>query len=226
MYIKPTSLLDSKTILENYKKQKYINLPKSLENEFLHFVDGHNQYLQFALISLHEIKDSKNLTKQSLWEFLINDERISLQSEELWESLEPFEQDILIKVFKKEKLNESKLKNASYLLNCGFLNEKSKEIFSPIFEYFVGIKEKERRSDTLSELSNKEFLLLNFLEKNENSICEREQIVEAVWTEEATLGVSDWAIDRLVARLRAKLKSQNKKYEIITIKTRGYKLVK
>lgn len=226
MYIKPNDPSDSKIIFDNYKKKKSLNLPKSLEDEFLNLVDGHNQYLQFALISLHEIKAAKNLTKKSLWDFLIDDERISLQSEELWESLETFEQDILIKVFKKEKLSTLQLKNAYYLLNCGFFNGKTKEIFSPIFEYFIGLKEKERRYTTSAELSNKELLLLNFLEKNENVVCEREQIVEAVWSQEATLGVSDWAIDRLVARLRAKLKNQDKKYEIITIKTRGYKLTK
>lgn len=226
MYIKPNNPSDSKIIFETYKKHKSLNLPGSLENEFLSLVDGHNQYLQFALISLREIKDAKNLTKKTLWDFLIDDERISLQSEELWESLETFEQDILIKVFRKEKLSTNQIKNAYYLLNCGFFNEKTKKIFSPIFEYFIGIKEKERHSGTSTELSNKEFLLLNFLEKNENLICEREQIVENVWSQEKALGVSDWAIDRLVARLRVKLKNQNKKYEIVTIKTRGYKLTK
>jgi len=226
MYIKPNNSQDSKMIFENYKKQKKLNLPESLENEFLNLVDGHSQYLQFALISLREIKDAKNLTKKSLWDFLIDDERISLQSEEIWESLETFEQDILIKVFKKEKLSDDKIKHAYYLLNCGFFNEKSKKIFSPIFEYFIGVKEKERRTNTSLELSNKEFLLLTFLQKNENLICEREEIVENVWPQEKTLGVSDWAIDRLVARLRVKLKNQNKKYEIVTVKTRGYKLTK
>lgn len=226
MYVKPNNPSDSKIIFETYKKQKSLNLPRSLENEFLTLVDGHNQYLQFALISLHEVKNAKNLTKKTLWDFLIDDERISLQSEELWESLEPFEQDILIKIFKKEKLSADKIKNAYYLLNCGFINEKTKQIFSPIFEYFISVKEKERRASTSAELSNKEFLLLNFLEKNENLICEREQIVENVWSQEKALGVSDWAIDRLVARLRVKLKNQNKKYEIVTIKTRGYKLTK
>ena len=53
---------------------------------------------------------------------------------------------------------------------------------------------------------------------------EREEIIQAVWPEVEEVGVSDWAIDRLVARLRAKLKSQNAKVEIQTVKTRGYKM--
>ena len=53
----------------------------------------------------------------------------------------------------------------------------------------------------------------------------QEQIIEAVWPETVSLGVTDWAIDRLVARVRAKLKDHDKNYEIVTVKTRGYKLV-
>jgi DNA-binding winged helix-turn-helix (wHTH) protein len=46
-----------------------------------------------------------------------------------------------------------------------------------------------------------------------------------VWPEVEELGVSDWAIDRLVARVRNKLKLQKSGFEIQTIKTRGYKLI-
>jgi len=47
-----------------------------------------------------------------------------------------------------------------------------------------------------------------------------------VWPEVEGLGVSDWAIDRLVARVRSKLKKQKSKVRIVTVKTRGYKLIK
>jgi DNA-binding response OmpR family regulator len=46
-----------------------------------------------------------------------------------------------------------------------------------------------------------------------------------VWPEYEEFGVSDWTIDRLIARLRAKLKQQQSTYTIVTVKTRGYKLV-
>ena len=75
------------------------------------------------------------------------------------------------------------------------------------------------------ELSKKENLLFNFLKSRIGVICEREEIIQAVWPEVEEFGVSDWAIDRLVARLRVKLKSQNAKFEIQTVKTRGYKMI-
>ena len=99
-------------------------------------------------------------------------------------------------------------------------------VFSKLFENFVKQKETNINSkDVNNEFSKKENILFNFLLDNKDNICEREQIIEVIWPEEEELGVSDWAIDKLVARVRNKLKEQDNSYEIQTIKTRGYKLV-
>ena len=74
-------------------------------------------------------------------------------------------------------------------------------------------------------MSKKEHLLFTFLKSKGGVICEREEIIHAVWPEVEEFGISDWAIDRLVARLRVKLKAQKSPFEIQTIKTRGYKMV-
>ena len=224
VYFKPSDKNDTQTILNVNKKQRDVDLSSEIEKDLMDMVDGYSQYLQYALISVHENK-TKIKNKKELEELLLNDERISLQSEELWESLSSIEKEILIKVVNKNRLNKQEKKDADYLLKTGFFDEKYYQIFSPIFAYFIKLKDSERkRESSLVELSKKEFMLLNYLEKNINEVCEREQIIEAVWPEAETIGVSDWAIDRLVARLRVKLKNQNKKYEIVTIKTRGYKL--
>lgn len=223
-YVKPTSREDTKTILDANKKQRYTSLSENVGNYLIDLVGGFGQYLQFALISLHE-NQRKIKKSEELENLLLNDERISLQSEELWESLTDDEKEILFKVIYKKKLGYLEKKDADYLIKTGVFDEKSK-IFSPLFEDFIKSKESEKkRENQATELSKKEFLLLKFLEENLNEICEREQIIESVWPEAETLGVSDWAIDRLVARLRSKLKSQNKKFEIVTVKTRGYKLI-
>ena len=224
LYIKPADHEDTKVILDLNKKQRSFSLLKNLEDSLIELVDGYAQYLQFALISLHENK-KKIANAGELEQFLLSDERISLQSEELWESLTESEKEILVKVINKKKLGQPEKKEADYLIKTGFFDERLK-IFSPLFEDFMRSKELERKKEKqLVELSKKEFLLLKFLEDNLNEICEREQIIEAVWPEAEALGVSDWAIDRLVARLRSKLKAQNKKVEIVTVKTRGYKLI-
>lgn len=223
-FIKPAEKKDKTIIFESSINESHLKLSPELVKELLNYVDGHTQYLLFALIALSE--QSKPVDQTELFDFLKNDERISLQSEELWESLNSKEQEILLKVASKEKLTSEEIKNANYLINTGFFEQKTNKIFSPIFEFFVKSKIEERKKEkSASELSKKELLLLNFLEKNKNEICEREAIIEAVWPEAEEIGVTDWAIDRLIARLRAKMTTQKKDYEIVTVKTRGYKLI-
>ena len=100
-------------------------------------------------------------------------------------------------------------------------------VFSPLFEHYIKQVEKRalNNSDGTIEFTKKENLLFNFLKDSINLVCEREQIVEKVWPEVEALGVSDWAIDRLIARVRNKLKLQKSQFEVQTVRTRGYKLV-
>ena len=110
-----------------------------------------------------------------------------------------------------EKISTEEKSQAAYLWNTGIVQEE--KIFSPLFELFVSAQNK------------KEHMLFTYLEEHVNAICEREAIVDIVWPEYKEYGVSDWSIDRLVARVRGKLRKQKSMYEILTIRTRGYKLL-
>lgn len=222
LYIKPAKEQDVKTVYEITAKDYNVTLSAALSNTLLSLVDGYNQYLQFALIALRE---QKITSSEELLATLQTDERIILQSEELWESLNTTEQQILEKIILSQEITQEDQDNAEYLIKTGILNNKN-NVFSPLFENFLieRISQKKKENHT-TDFSKKEHTLLKYLEDHKNDICEREEIIEAVWKEAEALGVSDWAIDRLVARLRAKLKLQNSPYEIITVKTRGYKLI-
>jgi hypothetical protein len=225
IYIRPLKKEDRETIFRVYKKRYEIKLTEKLERHFLDLTNGHFQYLQLGLIALHnptqEIK-----TKDELNRYLLNDERIRLQSEELWESLSPEEQKLLIRIATGEKTSKYEKINNIYLWNSGFVKSEVKglSIFSPLFSYFVKERVSEEAKDTGAEFSKKELVFFEFLKNNVNNICERDQIVDEVWPEATGLGISDWAIDKLAARVRTKLKIQNNKFEIQTIKTRGFKL--
>jgi DNA-binding response OmpR family regulator len=113
------------------------------------------------------------------------------------------------------------------LWDTGFVNEQNGKVvvFSPLFESYVqGIEHEEQRKRKSAHLTRKENLLFTLLKSQLGEICERERIIEIVWPESQEFGVSDWAIDRLVARVRVKLREQDNPYEIQTIRTRGYKL--
>ncbi|KKR76691.1 MAG: hypothetical protein UU21_C0005G0017 [Candidatus Levybacteria bacterium GW2011_GWA2_40_8] len=221
LYIKPASSSNTKVVFDTNLKTHPLKLSEETRNDLLSLVDGYIQYLQFAMISLGETETVPK-TKNELFEFLTKDERMAMQSEELWESLKESEQKTLLKSL-DEKLSKKDLEDVGYLVNTGFLTEEHK-IFSALFEEYLKSKKGERKESVSLDLTKKELALLNFLEKNKDQVCEREQIIEAVWPEAEELGVTDWAIDRLVARLRVKLKNQESGKEIVTVKTRGYKL--
>lgn len=226
IYIRPAEKQDTKIIFDTYHAKHKLFLPLSLEDSFFEVVDGYVQYLQLALISLSE-SGEKIKTQEEIFNFLSKDERIMLQSEELWESLGNAEQGVLLKINKKEKISQDERKTASYLWDSGFVVEDRNKntLFSPLFSYYLKQRQTAKNNGASVDLSKKENLLFNFLKSKVGEICEREEIIKGVWSEVEEFGVSDWAIDRLIARLRVKLKSQKAKFEIQTIKTRGYKMV-
>lgn len=221
LYIRPAEKKDTKIIFDTYRARYKLSFSPSLEDSLFEVVDGYVQYLQLALISFHERESFKN--KDEIFEFLVQDERIMLQSEELWESLDSQEQNILLKIERKQSVSEEEKKRGSYLWDTGIVFENS--IFSLLFSHYLKQRQIDKNTTGNVDLSKKEHLLFTFLKSKIGVICEREEIIQAVWAEEEELGISDWAIDRLVARLRVKLKSQNAKFEIQTVKTRGYKMV-
>lgn len=213
-------------IVKTYLKNSKLQLTSTVKNAMYELTDGYVQYTQLLLIILHENhKSIKN--KEDFLNLLLLDERIILQSEELWESLNEIEKEILVKVSSKELLTSEDREKGKYLWETGLIKEgKNPQIFSTLFEHFINQTAKKTKPEVPTiEFSKKENKLFNFLKDNLNQICERESIISAVWPEEEALGVSDWAIDRLVARVRSKLKQQNSRHEIITVKTRGYKLI-
>lgn len=226
MYMQPAKKEDAKIIYNTYKSRYTLFLSNEAEQSFLEIVDGYVQYLQLALIFLHEQKQ-KIVSKTGLFDTLIKDERISLQSEELWESLSVEEQRTLSKVSKGKDVAKEDKEAARYLWDTGLLVEKNKksQLFSLLFDYYVKKKDEKLTSNNSAEFTKKEHLLFHFLQGHVGEICEREQIIEAVWPEVEALGISDWAIDRLVARVRSKLRNQKSGMEIQTVRTRGYKLV-
>lgn len=225
VYIKPAKKEDTEIILTMYLKHSGINLPVKTEKELFSAVDGYVQYLQLALVSFVR-NDSLLAKEENMFEHLAKDEQIALASEELWESLNIEEKSLLIKIADKELATLDEIEKNRYLWDTGLvIGEGSKiKIFSSIFEHYVRKLEKKAPNSAV-EFTKKENLLFKYLLENDSAVCERDQIVKAVWPEVEELGVSDWAIDRLIARVRHKLKIQKTNFEIKTIKTRGYKLV-
>ncbi len=222
MYLMPAKAKDAE-IMHNSIVHRYNQpYPDEIKQSLIKITGGHMQYLYLAGIIMYEKVNGKPFKASShddLLELLLQDERIKLQSEEIFESLTKEEQNALKKVAQQKQ--KTVPKDSQYLTHTGIINKST--VFSPLFESYV-LQLSKSGSESI-EFSKKEHQLYTLLMENINQICERDTIISAVWPEYEELGVSDWTIDRLVARLRQKLNAQKSSYSIATVKTRGYKLV-
>ncbi|HEX8931674.1 MAG TPA: helix-turn-helix domain-containing protein [Patescibacteria group bacterium] len=225
IYVRPAEEKDMAMIYSSYHARYNLDLPKTIEALLFKLVAGNVQYLHLALIILNEKKKDlpTNLSLSDLQKVLVEDERITLESEELWESLTKEEKRVLLQIVKKQTVFKEDEQQAAYLWDTGIINQG--KVFSPLFEDYLIHKElAEPVLKQVVHMTRKEHLLFTLLESHLGDICERDEIISAVWPEYKEFGVSDWAIDRLVARVRVKLREQQSPYEIVTVRTRGYKL--
>ncbi len=224
IFLKPASQSDQEVLLDTYQVRYGLKLTTNQKKQLFELVGGHTRFLQLALIILNE---NHQLPFEKVIQKITEDERIMLQAEELWESLTADEQQLLKKMIEGSAIS-TEIKHQRYLEETGFVTKTSHgyQIFTTFLGSYIKTHTLPQTADNGIEFTKKELALFTFLQKNLNQVCERDQIIEAVWTdEEEALEVSDWAMDRLVARVRAKLKKQKSDFEILTIRTRGYKLI-
>lgn len=227
MYMKPSVNGDTDTMFDTIAEKYGLSVPPSLRRLIIDLSGGHAQYMQLSLVVLHEMSLRKKIVSEDDVVVAIeNDERIALQSEELWESLSRTEQDIARRIYEGKRVSADEREVGKYLWNSGFIveNKTLLSLFSPLLGSYVESlgKRKAEKQGTV-EFSKKEHMLFELLKKFLGQIVDREKIVEIVWPEYKEYGVSDWSVDRLVARVRGKLKKMGE-MEIVTVRTRGYKL--
>jgi hypothetical protein len=213
-----------------------------------HHADGHLGLLLAVCRTLGEVtgepvRDAGQdwLIHRQVRELLDRDLNVQGECRKLWDDLTEEQQDAMMAVVgNEEDVDERALDS---LRNKGVLRTGEELLFSPVFEGFVRRQRLTRRrryegvrvdvesgtvwvdarqTPTLTDL---EYRLLLLLYGRLNKICDKYQIVEAVWGEEYIDQVDDARIDKLLSRLRAKIEPdpRNPRY-IITIRGRGYKL--
>jgi len=162
-------------------------------------------------------------------EKLLADERIALALEEIWENLTESEKDSLLDIIRKGKITQKKIPD--YLFKTGILRKEKDEprFFSPLFALWIKNRLEQQAKEKTTDLTKKEKSLFDFLASRKEKLCRRDEIEEAVWSEyqeSPDMAISDWAIDQLITRLRKKLKLKGNSHKLVTLRNRGYKLIK
>ncbi|MGD9144082.1 MAG: helix-turn-helix domain-containing protein [Anaerolineae bacterium] len=214
-----------------------------------HHADGHLGLLLAVCRALGEVtgepvRDAGQdwLIHRQVREQLELELNVQGECRKLWDDLTETQQDTLMAVVgTEEDVDERALDS---LRKKGLVETDKDLLFSPVFEGFVRRQRLTRRrrhegvrvdvesgtvwvdSRQTPTLTDLEYRLLLLLYGRLNKICDKYQIVEAVWGEEYIDQVDDARIDKLLSRLRAKVEpdSRNPRY-ILTVRGRGYKLV-
>lgn len=216
-YLLPLSPENISVHIDEYQKKYHVIFDTKARTELVQLSGGHFQYLRVLMDILRESKS----VRESLHDKAIKDERITLLSEELWESLTAEEKKEIAQIVRGTHLPEF----SRYFRDTGMAVKT--HVFSALFAEFVKQRSTlDKKAGLATEFTRKEHLLFNYLKDNVGTVCERDRIIERVWPESAEDGISDWSIDKLMERLREKIKKQGLPYQVVTVRTRGYKMVK
>lgn len=216
-----------------------------IKNQILNLTGGHGKLTRLCLEStlatdfrLQQVTvDGRQLAK--IEDFLLEQKNIQGALFEIWNFLLTEEKKRIKNPFDKTQgKHELRITN-DFLEKVGLIKDGKIQI--PLFEtYISAIKQSSNEAISYNpsnneitkgevaisdQLSSSEFNLLRFLIENSGRICEKEEIINAVWKDSKTQeGVTDQALDQIVYRLRKKIEEDpNNPAHIQTIKGRGLK---
>jgi hypothetical protein len=214
-----------------------------------HHADGHLGLLLSICRALGEVTGEPVRDPGQDWlihrqvrEQLDGDLNVQGECRKLWDDLTEEQQEALMAVVGAEEGMDQRAIDS--LEKKGLISREEELLFSPVFEGFVRRQRltRHRRQEGVrvdvesgsvwvdgrqtATLTDLEYRLLLLLYGRSNQICDKYQIVEAVWGEEYIDQVDDARIDKLLSRLRAKIEPdpRNPRY-ILTVRGRGYKLI-
>jgi len=207
---------------------------KKMLDEIITLTGGHGNLTRHCLEAILATSNQQPEPNPELIEFFLKQKPVRSVLFGIWNSLNPFEQDLLTVLNFADQ-------DISYLKNVGLI-DKNKLTITLLKEYALeknklsAENEKIILDETSNEikkgdlvisdkLTSSEYKLLKLLILNGEKLIDREEIIRAVWGEmQSTAGVTDQALDQLIFRLRKKIENDPNNPEYIqTIKGRGFK---
>lgn len=202
---------------------------KKLHDEILELTGGHSKLTK---LSFEKIV-SEDEKMDDLKTYLLKQPSIISALDEIWQSLLPSEK---LSLKNKDSYSEQ---DDTYLVKSGLVTKDGLSI--PLLKDFIERQSIESDSLTYDSdkneilkdgssitqtLSSSEFKLLKFMIENKDKVISKDELINAVWTNQKTQeGVSDQAFDQIIYRVRKKVERDPANPTLIkTIKGTGYKL--
>lgn len=206
---------------------------KGTIDKIIELTAGHGKLTRLCIETRLATSSWQLATREKLQEFLLSQKSVQGSLFEIWYSLNPEEQKILV---------ANQLVASSYLIDVGLA--KDGKISIPLFADFIStlLRQNFGRAQQITfdpvaneikkgeviisdSLTSSELKLLKSLLGNQGRVMEREEIIKSVWSDaKSTEGVTDQALDQLIFRLRKKIEEDpSNPVHLQTIKGRGIK---
>jgi DNA-binding winged helix-turn-helix (wHTH) protein len=220
---------------------------EDIERDYiLHMAGGHpglTQAVAQALLSVHTNQATQQQAMSMIEQTLESNRLVRTEISKLWNQIDNQEREALVTLVSQGP-DAVPIEMRRQLVQRGMIREvDSPKLFARLFTRFVqrqgtssdGVPSgihldtdagdvwvNSQRVQTLTDL---EYRLLQLMYTRLDKICDKYQIVEAVWGQDYIDEVDDARIEKLISRLRAKLERDpaNPRY-LITVRGRGYKL--
>lgn len=191
--------------------------------------DGDEMYLEDLLLEHHELRS----VAAGILEVLGQEEKAALE-----------------RIAKGGKASEIDRPILEFIEKMGYVSDNMKDgyrLFGKLFETAaLGYSEREKTLEdsngdlkldeesgaillsgkTVEEkFTRQEYSILNMFLKNDK-LYSRDDIGAVLWGKDSYERYSDWAIDQLISKLRKKLLSLGTKDKVVTVRGKGYKLLR
>lgn len=221
---------DVKGFIDNLEKRWRISISSKKKNEISRNCGG---YFWLVKQAIRAMRDHPNIEISNLF----NTEGVKLALEQFYDALLDSERKVVQKIILGHKIEgEYEEHSLEHLKKIGLIS--GKEITIPYLTSFIRkypqtmtieIKDHTIYINSVKidgYFSKKEKKIFKLLIENKNKVVSRDDLGRAIWPVDTEESYSDWAVDRLVARLRTKIRKLGMSRETIkTVRNQGYTLI-
>ncbi|MDD3647973.1 MAG: winged helix-turn-helix domain-containing protein [Candidatus Dojkabacteria bacterium] len=233
-YLEVRSNEDMKVLIEKEERWYSYTIPPKVKERIVKLAGGYSS-LARALLSLAN-KNYKDFLEMSD-KVLSQNQTIAIWLMRVYQSLSDASKNKLAQLLVSPKLEPSDYHE--YLTKTGIVKQGNNKIilFTPLFEHFLRrIAQQKKQFNEVGKkifflglpldeiLSNQEYQVLERLWKGKNRVVTRENLARIMWGKNWKEKYSDWAIDRVVHKIRNKL-GDSERQIVQTLKGKGFKLI-
>lgn len=222
---------DSRQFIAHYNSHWQFSLPNQAIDEIIKSCGG---YLWLIHHGLRNLRDNQLMSVDEA----VADELMLRKLEVIWTKFTEKERDIIRKAYYGNLQESDTLRHEyDYLRTISIIKETGKKVelgiplFSLVIEKENRLKEFRVKDDRIfigerditSALSRKERSFMLLMLTSLKKIVARDKAAQIIWGENWEEKYSDWAIDRLVHRIRKKLKALRIDEKLLkTVKKKGF----